>query len=210
MTKEQGLVARLPHSGEIIAFLADEAYDARDARSTTAAERHGREQAWAYVEAIRALPGHERAYLIATGPAIGTRESRHVIARAPLRADDALQARVPPDTVALGAWPVEGHPGPGEPTAWRRLRGDGAYGIALDALTSATHGNLFAAGRVLDADADAFASARVMGTAFATGHAAGVAAALHAGGRTADAGAVRAELLRQNGILDLERKPPSP
>src|ERR1700736_4748426 len=63
MTKEQGLVARLPHSGEIIAFLADERYDARDARSTSAAERRAREQAWSYVEAIRALPGHERAYL---------------------------------------------------------------------------------------------------------------------------------------------------
>jgi glycine/D-amino acid oxidase-like deaminating enzyme len=206
MTKERGLVARLPNSGEIVAFLADEAYDARDARSTSEAERHAREQAWAYIEAIRALPGHEQAYLIATGPAIGTRESRHVIARAPLRADVVLDARIPPDTVALGAWPVEGHPGPGLPSAWRRLRDDAAYGIELDALASATHANLFAAGRVIDADADAFASARVMGTAFATGHAAGVAAALVADGRTADATAVRAELLRQNGILDLERK----
>ena len=78
------------------------------------------------------------------------------------------------------------------------------------ALTSATHRNLFAAGRVIDADADAFASARVMGTAFAAGHAAGVAAALVAGGRTADAAGVRAELLRQNGILCLEGKLASP
>ena len=74
MTKEHGLVVRLPHSGEVIAFLADETYDARDARSTSAAERHAREQAWAYVEAIRALPGHESAYLIATGP--GDRHAR--------------------------------------------------------------------------------------------------------------------------------------
>ncbi len=209
MTKEQGLVVRLPHSGEVIAFLADESYDARDARSTSAAERHAREQAWAYVEAVRALPGHESAYLIATGPAIGTRESRHVIARAQLRAEDVLSARVPEDTVALGAWPVEGHPGPGVPSVWKRLRGDGAYGIPLDTLLSATHRNLFAAGRVIDADADAFASARVMGTAFATGHAAGVAAALHADGRSADVTAVRAELLRQNAILDLEQEPAS-
>jgi hypothetical protein len=210
MTKEQGLVARLPHSGEVIAFLADEAYDARDARSTSAAERHAREQAWAYIEAIRTLPGHERAYLIATGPSIGTRESRHVVARTPLRGEDVLAARIPGDTVALGAWPVERHPGPGQPSVWKRLRDDGAYGIVLDTLASATHRNLFAAGRVLDADADAFASARVMGTAFATGHAAGVAAALLAGGGTADVAAVRAEVVRQNGILELERTPASP
>jgi hypothetical protein len=210
MTKEQGLVVRLPHSGEVIAFLADEAYDARDARSTSAAERHAREQAWAYVEAVRALPGHERAYLIATGPAIGTRESRHVVARAQLSGADVLGAHIASHTVALGAWPVELHPGPGIPSVWKRLRGDGAYGIALDTLVSATHRNLFAAGRVIDADADAFASARVMGTAFATGHAAGVAAALLADGRSADVAAVRAELLRQNAILDLEGSPVSP
>jgi len=75
----------------VIAFLADEAYDARDARSTSAAERHAREQAWAYVQAIRALPGHEQAYLIATGPAIGTRESRRVLSRAPLRGEPGFQ-----------------------------------------------------------------------------------------------------------------------
>ena len=38
--------------------------------------------------------------------------------------------------------------------------------------------NLFAAGRVVDADRQAGASLRVMGTAFATGQAAGVAAAM--------------------------------
>jgi FAD-dependent oxidoreductase family protein len=205
MTKEQGLVARLPHSGEIVAFLADEAYDARDARSTGAAERRAREQAWSYVEAIRALPGHDRAYLIATGPAIGTRESRHVVARAQLRGEQVLAAHVPLDTVALGAWPIELHPAPGTANIWKRLRDDAAYGIALDTLVSATHRNLFAAGRVIDADADAFGSARVMGTAFGTGHAAGIAAALVADGRMADVAAVRAEVRRQNGILELER-----
>lgn len=209
MTKEHGLVVRLPNSGEVVAFLADENYDARDARSTSAAERHAREQAWAYIEAIRTLPGHEGAYLIATGPAIGTRESRHVVARAKLLDVDALDSYVPEETVALGAWPVEHHPGPGVASVWKRLRYDAAYGVALDTLRSATHRNLFAAGRVIDADADAFASVRVMGTAFATGHAAGVAAALSAGGRSADAQTVRAELLRQHAILDLERTRPT-
>jgi glycine/D-amino acid oxidase-like deaminating enzyme len=206
MIKEQGLVARLPFSGEIVAFLADEAYDARDARSSSAAERRAREQAWSYVEAIRALPGHAQAYLIATGPAIGTRESRHVVARSQLLGEQVLAAHVPADTVALGAWPVELHPAPGT-NVWKRLRDDAAYGISLDTLASATHRNLFAAGRTIDADADAFGSARVMGTAFATGHAAGIAAALVARGGVADVAAVRAEILRQNGILELERTP---
>ena len=202
LTKEQGLVIRLPRSGEILAFLADEAYDARDARSTAGAERRAREQAWAYVDAIRRLPGHEHAYLVATGPAIGTRESRHVIARRALHDEDVLEGRVADDTVALGAWPVERHPGPGIASVWKPIRDRGAYGIPLGALCSASHANLFIAGRVLDADADAFASVRVMGTAFATGHAAGVAAALAVLRRAADPDAVRAELLRQDAILE--------
>ncbi len=210
LSKENGLVARLAHGADVVAFLADEAYDARDARSLSAAERSGRRQAWAYLRAIRALPGHERAYIVQTGPAIGTRESRHVVARATLRDADVLAARVPADTVALGAWPVEYHPGPGKANLWIRLRDDAAYGIPLDALRSATHANLFAAGRVIDAEVNAFASARVMGTAFASGHAAGVAAALHAAGCAADVATVRAELVRQAAILALSPSPRSP
>ena len=202
LTKENGLVARLPN-GDVLAFLADEAYDARDARSVGKAERRARRQAWAYLEAIRTLPFHENAYLAQTGPAIGTRESRHVVARTQLRDSDVLCARIPRDTVALGAWPVEVHPAPGAANIWKRLRDDGAYGIGLDTLRSVTHRNLYAAGRVVDAETEAFASARVMGTAFATGHAAGIAAALHAERGEADVAAVRDELHRQHAILEL-------
>jgi hypothetical protein len=61
--------------------------------------------------------------------------------------------------------------------------------------------NLFAAGRLADADQKAGASLRVMGTAFATGQAAGVAAALHAAQGKVDAGAVQAHLRRQGALL---------
>jgi len=205
LSKEHGLVCRLPGSDEVIAFLADEAYDARDARSIGAAERRGRRQAWAYLEAIRAMPGHANAYLTSTGPAIGTRESRHILSHYSLTTADAEDCVQFPDGIALGGWPVEYHPGPGQRSVWRRLRDDGAYGIPLRAIQSRSHHNLFAAGRTLDADAYAFSSVRVMGTAFATGHAAGIAAALSASGAQAEPVAVRAELLRQGAILDAPR-----
>ncbi len=203
LTKEHGFVARLPASGDIIAFLADEAYDARDARSLTHAERHGREQAWAYLKAISSLPGHESAYLVTTGPMVGTRESRHIISPYPLRVDEVLEARTHEDSVALGGWPVEYHGGPGESSIWKRIKNDGAYGIPLRSLRSIDRTNLFAAGRTLDADDYAFSSLRVMGTAFATGQAAGVAAAYVAKEKTADAKLVRAELRRQGAIFEL-------
>nr|WP_316751354.1 FAD-dependent oxidoreductase [Streptomyces sp. NEAU-HV9] len=56
-------------------------------------------------------------------------------------------------------------------------------------------------GRLTAADNGAYASLRVTGTAFATGHAAGVAAAHYADGRRHDIGAVRAELRRQGALI---------
>lgn len=73
--------------------------------------------------------------------------------------------------------------------------------IPLDAIRSLDTSNLFSAGRTIDGDRSACASPRVMGTAFATGHAAGVAAAPVAAGGTAGAGDVRKELLRQDAYL---------
>lgn len=201
LTKEHGLVIRIPGSDDVVAYLVDEAYDVRDVRSHAAAERRGRRQAWQLLDAIRTLPGHERAYIVTTGPTIGTRESRHVIARRPLTETEVVAGARFPDAVALGGWPVEHHPGPGLPSRWIRIRADGAYEIPLGTLQSASHSNLFAAGRTLDADAYAFASLRVMGTAFATGQAAGVAAAQCARDGGTDAERVRLELVRQGALI---------
>jgi hypothetical protein len=202
LTKEHGLVIRIPGSNDVLAYLVDEAYDVRDVRSHANAERSGRRQAWALLDAIRALPGHERAYIVTTGPTIGTRESRHVVAAHRLTTAEAVGGATFADAIALGGWPAEHHPGPGLPNRWVRIKDDGAYAIPLRTLASRSHANLFAAGRTLDAERDAFASLRVMGTAFATGQAAGVAAAQVASGAALDATAVRAELRRQGAIVD--------
>ena len=75
------MLTRLPVSGDLVCYLASEDYDPRDAASFSRAEMRGRAQAWAYLDIIRTLPGCERAYLVATGPEFGTRESRHIDAR---------------------------------------------------------------------------------------------------------------------------------
>src|SRR5260370_26701079 len=61
LSKETGLVVRLPISGDVVAYLVGEEYDARDAASIGAAEMRGRRQAWAYLEVILGIPGHENA-----------------------------------------------------------------------------------------------------------------------------------------------------
>jgi hypothetical protein len=201
LTKEHGLVIRIPGSNDVLAYLVDEDYDVRDVHALAAAERHGRRAAWQLLDAVRALPGHAGAYIVTTGPAIGTRESRHVVGRRPLTEAEVVGGAHFPDAVALGGWPVEHHPGAGLPNRWIRIRNEGAYEIPLGTLHSKTHPNLFAAGRTLDADMYAFASLRVMGTAFATGQAAGVAAAQTARNGAVDAAQVRTELVRQGALI---------
>src|SRR5207245_11755578 len=88
LSKETGLVVRLPISGDVVAYLVAEEYDARDAASIGAAEMRGRRQAWSYLEVIRGIPGHENAYLVSTGPEFGTRESRHIDAVYQVTAED--------------------------------------------------------------------------------------------------------------------------
>ncbi len=209
LVSANGLVARLPVSGDVIAYVVDEGYDARDAADVSRAEASARRQARAYLEVVRSLPGCEGAYIVSTGPEIGTRESRHITGRYRLSADEVLGGARFPDAIAVGAWPVEYHPGPGVPSQWLFIDDDGYYEIPLRTLCSADTDNLFAAGRNVDGDRLAGGSLRVMGTAFATGQAAGVAAARTARDNASAARApyaryaeeVREELLRQGARL---------
>ena len=213
LTGHTGLVARMPVSNDVITYLADESYDARSAADTSRAERSARRQAQAYLRVVKSLPGCADAYIVSTGPEMGTRESRHLTGRAQLTEKDILQpasatgcgtgdvAGYGTDYVAVGAWPIESHPGPGLPVEWQYIPEPGYYGIPLDILWSRNTPNLFGAGRTVDGDRGAGASLRVMGTAFATGQAAGVAAAFTADQRGATAGAVRRELDRQGAYL---------
>jgi hypothetical protein len=206
----QGLVTRIPISGDVIAYLVDEGYDGRDSRDISRAEASARLQAKAYLEVMRSFLGCPGAYIVSTGPEIGTRESRHVVAHYRLSRDDVLGAARFEDTIAVGAWPVEYHPGPGIPSEWGFISGEGHFGIPLRALRSIDTDNLVAAGRNVDGDRAAGSSLRVMGTAFATGHAAGIEAAYIAErGPVLDAAVVQAELSRQHANLPRARDPGS-
>lgn len=158
--------------------------------------------------ATRGLPAQytrlrKAAYLVSTGPELGIRQSRHMVPRDPLREAGFRQGAVVPETVALGAWPSEYHGGAGLPSEWVDIGGDRAFGISLDNLRSVDTANLFGAGRVLTGDRIVGASVRVMGTALATGHAAGIAAALSTTSTSDLATRTRGELLRQGAILSL-------
>ncbi len=201
-TKDRSVMLRLPISGDAVCYVASADYDPRDARSFSDAERSGREQAWAYLEAIRSIPGCEGAYLASTGPEFGTRESRHIEAVYRLTWEDVVQGRAMGDVIALGAWGIEWHDRKTFESTFVYPPDKGTYEIPLRCLMSRDTANLFAAGRLVDADQKAGASVRVMGTAFATGQAAGVAAAVFAQEGRHDAQAVREILRRQGALID--------
>jgi hypothetical protein len=79
ISKDRSVIARLPLSGDVVAYLASEDYDPRDVRSLSRAEIAGRTQAWTYLEILRELPGWQHAYLASTGPQFGTRERLRLV-----------------------------------------------------------------------------------------------------------------------------------
>jgi hypothetical protein len=207
ITKERSVVTRLPGSGDIVCYLASADYDATDGASLSRAEIFGRQQAWVYLDIIKTLPGCERAYLVSTGPDFGTRESRHINSVRQLTWQDVENGVRHDDTIALGAWGVEWHDRQTFESTMQMPPDGGSYDIPLRCLQSADTANLFAAGRTADGDRQAGASIRVMGTAFATGQASGVAAAAFAQHGAIDVAAIRKTLLSQNALLDRDAMP---
>ncbi|SFP77358.1 FAD-dependent oxidoreductase [Tranquillimonas alkanivorans] len=172
-----GIYTRVPGTGEMWWMVIDLPLPDLTSASFTHAERTARKMAHDYVEILQGgVPGFERAFLAQTGPQIGIRETRHPAARYEMTAEDILSGRQREDGVARAAWPVELHGAAGKPV-YHSIGGPGFASIPLDALRAKGLDNLYLAGRVIGADPIAYGSTRVMGTAFATGEAAGIAAA---------------------------------
>jgi hypothetical protein len=145
ISKDKSVIARLPISGDVVAYLASEDYDPRDVHSITRAEVAGRVQAWTYLEILRGLPGWEHAYLVSTGPQFGTRESRHINSIRQLTWQDVTQGRRSEDAIALGAWGVEWHDRKSFESSFIYPPQRGTYDIPLACLMSIDTPNLFAA-----------------------------------------------------------------
>lgn len=199
LREDGGIIIRQPGTDIIWWMGIDIRTDGLSSHSLTRAEQQGRRLAWDFVERLGRLPGCEKARLVATGPQVGIRESRRPQARLMVATADALAGRHADDGIARAAWPIEVHKEAGRPTM-TPIGGDGYFDVPLRALRAAQIDNLWLAGRTAGAEEGAFGSLRVMGTAFATGQAAGTAAALAVQG-TDDAAAVRRALEAANAII---------
>ncbi len=202
LTKESGIIIRIPGLSDILTILPSAKVNGIDAASLTDSEKYVRKQAHVYINAFRKyLPGFEQAYLIQTGPKIGIRETRRIRGEYTLSADDVFQVRRFDNAIARGSWPVEIHKDPEKMAEYTHLKDNSYFDIPIGTLKVKEIQNLWAAGRIISSDPTAYGSIRVMGTGFATGHAAGVAAALTIGKDSYDVHLIRSELLRQKAII---------
>lgn len=202
LTRERGFLLRQTGSSLVSVLLPSAMPEGLTAAELTGLEMELRRQVLSYVQAFRRyVPGMERCELAGIGPSVGFRETRRLMGRECLTAEAVLGRVRRPDGVARGGWKPELHRSAGEGAQWMEVPEASWFDIPLGALWSATVENLFGAGRMICADETAFAAARVMGTCFATGHAAGVGAACRALTGAVDVGWVRAELTRQGALI---------
>lgn len=141
------------------------------------------------------VPACRNARLHSIAPQLGVRSGRRIIGRARLSDADVLTAKKSSAGIARGCWPMERWTRDPRPQMTYFAERD-YYDIPLGCLRAQQLENVFVAGRCISAETGAMTSARVIGTALATGWAAGTAAAFQAAGKSQDAAieAVRAQM----------------
>ena len=153
--------------------------DPLDPEDLTRAEIEARLQVMQLLAFFRTrVPGFERARLAATGTQVGIRESRRIVGRYTLTAQDVLQARRFDDAVARSAYPIDIHNPSGSGTTTQRLAPGESYEIPYRCLIPVNREQLLVAGRCISTTHEALASTRLTPTVMTLGQAAGTAAAL--------------------------------
>jgi hypothetical protein len=131
----------------------------------------------AVVDFLRQQPGFEKARVENTGQ-VGIRDGGRVKGEYQLTGTDVRQGARFHDAACRGSWPIE-YWDPAKGLSLEYLPKNCTYEIPLRALRVKGFYNVWVAGKCLSADREAQASARVVGTCWAMGEAAGKAAAAH-------------------------------
>ena len=160
------------------------AVDGTDARSLSAGEVEGRRQAVDYLRFLRAeVPGFETAYALEIAPQLGIRETRRLVGDYMLTADDVLGCADFADAVGVNGWPLELHVAGDVEWRWPATLSRGYNQLPWRMLLPRAGGagsvsNLLVAGRCASMTHEGHSAARVSGSCFVMGQAAGTGAAL--------------------------------
>jgi ribulose 1,5-bisphosphate synthetase/thiazole synthase len=164
-TKVRGLGSVTPLPGvNWVSMLGPES-DGLDVAVLSRLEMNHRRMIWERFQKLRKTPGYEKVTLLETGPQLGVRITRTLAGVQTLRVEDVKNGVRYPDVVAVGGFTKP------EGNEWH---------IPYGTLLPKTVDNVLASGRCISAALKTADNIRLIPVCFATGHAAGVAAALAA------------------------------
>ncbi|MBI2998534.1 MAG: FAD-dependent oxidoreductase [Deltaproteobacteria bacterium] len=183
------------------------AVDGTDVEQLSRGEIEGRRQCWETFEFIREnAPGFDKAYIVEIAPQIGIRETRRITGEYLLTEQDILGCASFDDTIGVNGWPVEAHVAGNVVFRWQPIpESRGFNHLPYRMIVPLEIDNLFVAGRCASMTHEGQSSARVSGSCFVMGQAAGTAAdlALKAGvrPRAVDVGALQRRLESEGAFL---------
>lgn len=170
-----------------------------DARELSYGEIEGRKQCWDVFSFIKEVtPGFDDAYIVEIAPQIGIRETRRISGEYQLSQDDILNNRDFDDTIGANGWPVEAHIAGDVKFLFSEWGSRGFNQIPYRIIVPQKVENLLVAGRCASMTHEGQSSARVTGSCFIMGQAAGTAADIALGDsispRTLEVGKLQARL----------------
>ena len=184
--------------------------DNTDPAGVSRAMPEGRKMAAAFRDALAEFhpAAFSEAFVAATAPLMGIRETRRILGDYVLTVDDYKARRSFPDDICRNSYYLDVHHTAGEAKTFRpgdsrwekrSLRYDPgeSHGIPYRCLTPRGLRNVLVAGRCISSDRPTNGSVRAMPVCLATGEAAGLAAAMAADQPDPDVHAVDVERLRQ-------------
>ena len=159
---------------------AGRAVDATNAAELSAGEIEGRRQAIDFFKFLKSeAPGFANCYVVDIPPQLGVRETRRIIGRYKLTADDVLTCASFDDTIGVNGWPIENHAAGDVIWRWPDIPGSRGFNhLPYRMLLPPRFDNLLVAGRCASMTHEGQSAARVSGGCFVMGQAAGTAAHL--------------------------------
>jgi glycine/D-amino acid oxidase-like deaminating enzyme len=159
----------------------------------------------------RRVPELRESYILSGASQLHIRESRKLVGAYTLTEEDIQACRTFPDSIAVGAWPIDIHPTNGY-VGVHPHKDDAPvpYEIPYRCLLPEIIDGLLVAGKPISTTHRAHGSTRVPGTSLATGQAAGVAAALAVRDRVTprqvNVARLREALVQQGALVSARRK----
>lgn len=173
--------------------------DPMDAQMLSASQTEGYEQVYQLFHYFKGhIPAFRKAFISQCGY-VGIRENGRIKGRYVLSRNDIMAGTRFPTVVARGAFPIDIHEDDASMKFERIIK---AYDIPMECLHAESIDNLFIGGRCVSSTFEANGSCRISATCMATGHAAGLMAAIYVKDGQVQYGRVVNCLQEQGAIIE--------